>query len=307
MPTIVRSPSCRTQAAAVARVSSEPTQSITTSAPTPRVTSRIRSARSGPGARATSAPRCTARSRAVSRESTATTRDAVVARRTWTAMCPRPPTPMTTAVAVGPSLPAERRTAWYGVRAASVSGAASTGSSPAGSATRWRAAGTRRYSAIPPSIPSPPPPAGHRRQVRSLAVRLDPVQAVRAGTTAPGAGDRDRLADLEAADPAPEGVHPPGVLVAEGEGRVPGQHAGLELVHQVEVGVAGAGASHLEHHLAGSRLGDGNLLEDRFALPGHQSQCLHRVLLCAVRASDSPQARARSSSPSRRGPAMSST
>ena len=65
---------------------------------------------------------------------------------------------MTSAVEVGTSFSRERRMAWYGVRPASVRGAACTGSSPSGRGTRWRTEGTRRYSAIPPSSPSPPPP-----------------------------------------------------------------------------------------------------------------------------------------------------
>jgi hypothetical protein len=42
---------------------------------------------------------------------------------------------MTTAVLSGVSFGQERRTAWYGVSAASVSGAAVTGSSPSGNGT----------------------------------------------------------------------------------------------------------------------------------------------------------------------------
>ena len=75
-------------------------------------------------------------------------------------MWPSPPTPITTAVDDGPSLAADRLTAWYGVSPASVRGAACTVSRPSGIGTRCRAAGTSRYSAIPPSSPRPPPPPG---------------------------------------------------------------------------------------------------------------------------------------------------
>ena len=68
---------------------------------------------------------------------------AVIAFSSCTPMWPRPPTPMATAVDPGTSFGSERRMAWYGVRPASVSGAAATGSrSPSG--TTRRAAGTSR-------------------------------------------------------------------------------------------------------------------------------------------------------------------
>ena len=50
--------------------------------------------------------------------------------------CPYRTIDVTTAVEPGVSLPHERRTAWYGVSAASVRGAACRGSSPSGSGTR---------------------------------------------------------------------------------------------------------------------------------------------------------------------------
>ena len=52
---------------------------------------------------------------------------AVVAFTICTPRWPRPPTPMTTTVASGVIFAQERRTAWYGVRPASVSGAAVAG------------------------------------------------------------------------------------------------------------------------------------------------------------------------------------
>ena len=59
------------------------------------------------------------------------------ARRACTPIWPSPPTPITTATEPAPSRPSERLTAWYGVRPASVSGAASAGDrSPIGSTHR---------------------------------------------------------------------------------------------------------------------------------------------------------------------------
>ncbi len=256
-------------------MSSLPTWSSTRSAPSPPVKSRISCTASGPGATARSAPPRSALSREDSRGSTATIRAAVVALSTWTARWPRPPTPMTTAVETGPSLCCERRTAWYGVSAASVSGAAETGSSPSGSGTRCRAAGTRRYSAIPPSRPSPPPPPGTGARSGRCAQRLVAAQAALALPAAPGADDGDRLAGLEAADALAERVHPAGVLVAEREGRIPRQRAGLEVVHQVQVGVARPGGAHLHQHLTRPRHGDRHLDQLRLALPRRQPQRPH--------------------------------
>ena len=69
---------------------------------------------------------------------------------------------MTTAIDPGGSFAATRRTAWYDVAPASVSGAAWTGSSEA-SFTTSRVLRTRTYSASPPSAPYPRPtrPLGH--------------------------------------------------------------------------------------------------------------------------------------------------
>ena len=185
---------------------------------------------------------------------------------------------MTTAVEVGPSFSRERRTAWYGVR---------PGVGERRGVHRVEAVGKRdqvpgarheevlRHAAVQAETATA---AGHGRQVGPVAVRLEPRQAALAGPAAPGADDGHRLADLEAADPGAQGVHPAGVLVAERERRRPGQAAGLELVHQVQVGVAGAGAADLDQHLAGPGLGDGHVLEDGVALPGVESQGLHLVL-----------------------------
>ena len=156
---------------------------------------------------------------------------------------------MATAVEPGTSLGSERRMAWYGVRPASVSGAAATGSrSPSG--TTRRADGTSRYGAIPPSRPSPPDAPAVGRVDAVVLVALAAADAVPA---APRAVHGDRLADLEAGDAGAEGVDPAGVLVAERERRVERHQARRELVEQVEVGVAHAGAADLDDDLARAR------------------------------------------------------
>ena len=66
--------------------------------------------------------------------------------------------PMTSTLVPGVSLGSASLIAWYGVSAASDSGAASRGSrSPSG--TSSRVCGTSMYSAMPPSRPRPPPAA----------------------------------------------------------------------------------------------------------------------------------------------------
>ena len=128
----------------------------------------------------------------------------------------------------------------------------------------------------------PAPAPGHRGQVRTLAVGLEPVQAVPAGAAAPGTDDRDRLTAVQAPDAGAQGVDPAGVLVAERERGAPGQHAGVEVVHQVQVRVAGPSGTDLDHHLARSRLRHRDVVENRVALPRLQSQRLHVALLRRV-------------------------
>lgn len=89
-----------------------------------------------------------------------------MARSSWMATWPSPPAPMTTAVLPGTSFGRERLMAWYGVRPASVSGTARTGSRPP-SGTRWRRLSTIMYSAMAPGAPSPGglmPSSAARRQ-----------------------------------------------------------------------------------------------------------------------------------------------
>ena len=83
---------------------------------------------------------------------------------------------MTTALAPSRRLGNARRIAWYGVSAASASGAAATGSrSP--SATVSRGDGTIMYSAKPPSWPRPDPrPPGPGDSHRCSSPTLQGVQ-----------------------------------------------------------------------------------------------------------------------------------
>ena len=113
--------------------------------------------------------------------------------------------------------------------------------------------------------------AGNRRQLRVVAVGLQVGQAASAGAAAPGADDGDRLAGLEAGHPGTQGVDPAGVLVAEGEGRAPWQLAGVEVVHEVQVGVAGAGAADLDQDLTGAGFRDGHVAQHGRAVPGLQA------------------------------------
>jgi hypothetical protein len=109
--------------------------------------------------------------------------------------------------------------------------------------------------------------AGHRSQVRTLAIGLEALQAVSTGAAAPSTDDRDGLAALQATYAGADAVYPPGVLVPERERRSPRQHSGLEVVHQVKVRVARPSSTDLDHYLARLRLRDRELFENRVALP----------------------------------------
>ena len=108
----------------------------------------------------------------------------------------------------------------------------------------------------------------------ALAVVLRREAAGAAAAAAPGPVDGDRLADLQPLDPGAERLDPAGVLVAEREGQVEG-HRPLRPLHQVQVGVAGAGAGDLDQDLAGAGLGNRDLAHLRRRLPGGQLVGLH--------------------------------
>ncbi len=206
-----------------------------------------RSARSEPRRRARP-PAATPPGRA----STPTMRAGGHRRSSCTARCPRPPpAPSTTTLDPGTSRcdpladHPVRRERGVGERRRLPRlevGQAARGDGPTG---------TTISGARPPSRPSPP--TSGPTTVGPLAVVLRTAQAVVAHAAAPRAVDHDRLPDLEPAHPGAELLDPPGVLVAERERRVERQHARLEDVDQVDVGVADPGAADAHEHLARSR------------------------------------------------------
>jgi hypothetical protein len=110
---------------------------------------------------------------------------------------------------------------------------------------------------------------------RLLAVVLHAEQAPRARAAAPGAIDRDWLANVQPTRAGAELVHPARVLMAQRERRSPGQLPGGEVTHQVQVGVAGTGPADAHHDLAGARLGVRHLDQDRIGLPLEQPESSH--------------------------------
>ena len=132
---------------------------------------------------------------------------------------------------------ASARIARYGVTAASVSGAASTGSrSPSGAS--WRTLSTTMYGAMPAVDAEAPAGAGQLGD--PIADVLVAGLAAGARAAAERAVDGDRLTDLDARGAGPERLHPSRRLVAERERQLGVEHAGVELVDHVEVGVADA-------------------------------------------------------------------
>ena len=260
---------------------SDPTRSITASAPLPLVASRMVAAASSSATTPTSAPTSVASARASGLRSTTITLVGVRCFRSWMARCPSPPAPITTAEEPGSRMGIERLTAWYGVRAASVSGAASAGSrSPM--STSSRSEGTRRYGRH--AAVSPQTDAGVAHLVQVLAEVVHALDAPVAVPAARGAVHGHRLADLPAPHAGAEGVHPAGVLVAEGERHLPRHHVGLEVVDEVEVRVAEPGTADLHHDLAGAGLRVGHVLHLGLLLERDQPQRAHGTLLPAVRA-----------------------
>ncbi len=94
-----------------------------------------------------------------------------------------------------------------------------------------------------------------------FAVVLAALAAAQAPSAPPRPVHRDREADLEAGDTVAHCFDPPRVLVPEGERRVPRERPLGEVVHEVQVGVAGAGPADPDEHLARSRVGVGNVVE----------------------------------------------
>ena len=100
------------------------------------------------------------------------------------------------------------------------------------------------------------------------AVDAEVLRAGRAGLASPAAVqpvDGDRLAFLDTAHARADRVNPAGVLVADHEWWSPRRHAFLELVHDVQVGVAQPRAADLDDDLAraGLRVGQVDAAPDR--------------------------------------------
>ena len=104
------------------------------------------------------------------------------------------------------------------------------------------------YSASPPSRPSPAP----RACARVFAEMLGPDAAGGAAAASPRPVDEHRLAGLEAVGPRAESGDGAGDLVAERERELVRQRPGAP-VHQVQIGVAEAGAGDANEHLTWTR------------------------------------------------------
>ena len=74
-------------------------------------------------------------------------------------------------------------------------------------------------------------------------------------------------------------MDPASILMAEGERWPPRELARLELVHQVDVGVARTSPADSDDHLSGTSYRIGDLDQDRVGLPFHQPHRLHGLLL----------------------------
>ena len=92
----------------------------------------------------------------------------------------------------------------------------------------------------------------------------------------------DGLSDGDTRDALAHLVDVAGVLVAEDEGHMPGEHAFLEVVEQVQVGVAETGSGDLEHDLSGAGRGNIDLDEDGVGLPVGKLDGLHGFSLGQV-------------------------
>jgi len=121
-----------------------------------------------------------------------------------------------------------------------------------------------------------PQPAARRAELGLVdAVVLQALAAAHAAPASPRPVHGDRFTHLQTGDPGTEGLDPPGVLVAERERRLVGQQVRRELVEEVEVGVAHAGAADPHDDLAGTGLGLRDVAELGVVQPLRQLQGAH--------------------------------
>ena len=128
--------------------------------------------------------------------------------------------------------------------------------------------GTSRYSASPPSKPSPQPaPAARSRRSQRFSAPAAHCAAAcripRARRRAPHRLRRRPTSATERGDPA-------GALVPERERKLPG-HRSLRPLHHVEIGVAQARRHDLDEHLARAGLGHLDVAELGLRLPAERA------------------------------------
>ena len=167
--------------------------------------------------------------------------------------------------------------AWYGVSAASSSGAPDAWVELA---ERDEVPRRRDEQVLGQATVAPEPAAAHAGGRGDLAVLLEVGLAATAAAAPPRAMDDHRLADLDAGDTGTEGVDPARGLVAERVRLRNGQWP----VHEVQVGVAQAGPADLHEDLTGSRVGHrdvarlGGLLRGDELVGAHGGSLAHRVV-----------------------------
>ena len=270
-PTMLTWPPIATMDAASCAVESEPTKSSTSAAPAEPVSTRTSPGSSPFASSAACAPAPSARRRASSRMSIATMRAGVSSRSSWTATCPSPPTPITTAVEPGRRWCCSVVIAWYGVSAASVSGAAAPGRGRR-SARAAAATGRRRTRRARRRAPRPQPPACRLGQ-RFSAPRAQSGH----DAAAPRPVDEDGVALGERRHAGAERGDHAGGLVAERERQRPRQRP-LGPLHQMKVGVAETGRGDLDEHGARSRLGHLHLSQLGLRLPADELDRVHSAV-----------------------------
>ena len=120
--------------------------------------------------------------------------------------------------------------------------------------------------------------AAERRSVAvKWVVAVGVLTAITCGAmaAAPRTKDGHGCSDQKSCDALADLVHVTGRLMAKRERRAPREHAVAKVMHEVQVGVAQAGAGHLDDHLAGPGFGDVDLDELGLGVPREQLDSLH--------------------------------